>query len=104
MIIYSTSIIIFFITTWVLADSLSQARQSSPSVPWPPIPLQQPYSPPTYPEYIYPTSVVQGLTEQSAANGTVSFPLLFNAVEDIYTRKVQILVPYIQTVVTSRHG
>jgi hypothetical protein len=86
MTIYNACVAGIFLAAHASAKSLPHARESSTSVPWPPIPLQQPYSPPTYTEYIYPTSVIQGLTDQSA-NSTVSFPLDFNAVGDIYTRK-----------------
>ncbi|KAM3065058.1 hypothetical protein ACMFMF_011370 [Clarireedia jacksonii] len=84
MIFYRTSVAVFFISTLVLADRLSQARESSSSVPWPTIPLQEPYSPSKYPDYVYPISVIEGLTEKSR-NSTRSFPLSFNAIEDIYT-------------------
>lgn len=58
------------------------------AAPWPAIPEQKPYTPPTGDVLISPVAVIKGLTSDTSAE-IGSEPMVFSAINQTYTRELR---------------
>lgn len=70
----------------ILANPVVRNNKPSSSIPWPEIPQQDVYQVPSGSVYVYPTSVVRGVTSNSSPKSG-NKAMVFNNVGDTYTRK-----------------
>lgn len=79
--------------SFVQANPVSRNNKSSgKSTPWPEIPQQATYKQPDGPVYVFPSSVVKGVTSKSVA-GSGGKKMTFNQVGDTYTRTLSKRIP-----------
>ncbi|KAH7350663.1 catalytic activity: RhaA is able to hydrolyze alpha-1 [Rhexocercosporidium sp. MPI-PUGE-AT-0058] len=67
------------------AGTFVHERNASSSSPWPSIPKQQQYLPPTGPTYVYPASIASGISESGEEGKTAG--MVFYNTNDLFTLK-----------------